>query len=48
MNTTLIKLLCLTVLTGLLVSCKTTEGLGQDIKYLGAKIEQKADQHTKY
>ncbi len=46
MKTTLIKLLCLGAIAGLLASCKTTEGLGQDLKHLGAKIEQKADQHS--
>jgi len=48
MKTNLIKTICLVVAASVLVSCKTTRGLGRDIQHLGAKIEQKATQNTKY
>lgn len=48
MKTDFIKPLCLVIAASVLVSCKTTRGLGRDIQHLGAKIEQKAAQNTRY
>ncbi len=48
MKTILTKCLCLACAAGLLASCKTTKGFGRDLKHLGAKIEQKADEKTQY
>jgi predicted small secreted protein len=45
-----ISLLAVAVIamSGALSSCKTVKGFGGDVEKLGSKIEQKADQNTRY
>ncbi len=33
---------------GALSSCKTVKGFGRDVEKLGSKIEEKADENTRY
>jgi predicted small secreted protein len=48
MNTRIITLFSLVIVSGLLASCRTTQGLGQDLQHLGNKIEEEAGEHTRH
>jgi predicted small secreted protein len=47
MKTTLTLLGCITLMLAA-TSCNTVEGIGRDVRYIGGKIEQKADQAAPY